>query len=80
MRPMKPLRETIAGILMCDADDLPIDTTPLRDYEGWDSLKHVMLVLGLESAFSVTLSAEDIQSMVTIADIQRVLNAKGLDG
>ena len=76
---MKRLQEMLEEILMCDVGSLPA-ITPLRDVEGWDSLRHVMLVLGLEKSFAVKLSAEEIQSMATVADIGRVLKEKGVDG
>ncbi len=77
---MKRLQEVLAGILMCDIESLPSSSTLLSDMEGWDSLKHVMLVVGLETNFAISLSAEEIRSMVTMADIGRVLKEKGVDG
>lgn len=77
---MKRLQEFLAEILMCDVKSLPPSSTLLRDTEGWDSLRHVMLVVGLEQLFAVALSAEEIQSMVTVADIGRVLRERGVDG
>ncbi len=65
---------------MCNVDSLPSSSTPLADMEDWDSLKHVMLVVGLETNFAVSLSAEEIKSMVTVADIARILKEKGVDG
>jgi acyl carrier protein len=76
---MNRLQEVLAGILMCDVASLP-PSTPLSEIDGWDSLKHVMLVVGLESNFAVSLSADEIKSMVTLADIQRILSEKGVDG
>lgn len=76
---MKQVQETLAEVLMCEVESLPPASTPLRETEGWDSLRHVMLVLGLERSFSVKLSAEEIQSMVTLADVPRVLKEKGVD-
>jgi acyl carrier protein len=76
---MKQLPEILAEILMCDVDALP-PTTRLRDTEGWDSLRHVTLIVGLERSFAVKLSAEDIRSMVTVGDIERVLTEKGVGG
>ena len=74
---MSRLPEVLAEILMRDV--LP-PSTRLVDIEGWDSLKHVLLVVGLEKNFAVSLSAEEIRSMVTVADIGRVLKEKGVDG
>ena len=77
---MNSLREMLAEIVMCDVESLPPASTPLVEIEGWDSLKHVMLVVGLETSFAVKLSADEIKSMVTVADISRVLKGKGVDG
>jgi acyl carrier protein len=38
----------MAGILMCEPGTLAPESTPPRDIKGWDSLKHVLLVVGLE--------------------------------
>ena len=75
---MKGLQEVLSAILMCDVPSLP-SSTPLTEIEGWDSLKHVMLVVGLESNFGVLLSADEIKSMVTLADIERIMRTKGAD-
>jgi acyl carrier protein len=76
---MHDLQELIAGILMCEPEDLPPESTALRDLEGWDSLKHVLLVVQLESKLSEKLTAEEIQGMVTLADVSRVLREKGVN-
>jgi acyl carrier protein len=77
---MHRLKELLAEILMVDFESVPSSSTPLRDMEGWDSLKHVMLVLGLEERFAVKLSAEEIKAMIAVEDIERVLREKGADG
>jgi acyl carrier protein len=77
--PMLALRELMAGILMCEPEALPADATPLRELAGWDSLKHVLLVVGLEHKLNAKLTAEEIQGIVTVADVGRVLEQKGAD-
>lgn len=77
---MRRLKELLAEILMVDLDSLPPPLTPLRDLDGWDSLKHVMLIVGIEERFAVSLSADEIKSMVAVEDIDRVLREKGADG
>jgi Phosphopantetheine attachment site. len=76
---MRELEELMASILMCDAGDLPPESTPLRDIKGWDSLKHVLLVVGLEKHLNAQLSAEQIKGIVTLADVACVLRRKGID-
>jgi acyl carrier protein len=76
---MRELEELMASILMCDAGDLPPESTPLRDIKGWDSLKHVLLVVGLEKHLNAQLSAEQIRGIVTLADVACVLRRKDID-
>ena len=76
---MRDFREFMAGILACEQEDLPPDSTPLRSLEGWDSLKHVLLVVRLENKLNTKLTAEEIQGIVTVDDVGRVLREKGVD-
>ena len=76
---MGELQELLSGILMCEPEALPPQSTPLRDIEGWDSLKHVMLVIELEHKLNAKLTAEAIQGIVTLADVGRVLGEKGVN-
>ena len=69
----------MSGILMCEPEAMPPESTPLRDIEGWDSLKHVLLVVGLENKLNAKLTAEEIQGIVTVDDVGRVLREKGVD-
>ncbi len=76
---MSELRELMSDILMCEPEALPADSTQLRDIEGWDSLKHVLLVVGLENKLNSKLTAEEIQGIVTVNDVARVLKEKRVD-
>ena len=76
---MRELQELMASILMCESGDLPPESTPLRDIKGWDSLKHVLLVVGLEKHLNAQLTAEEIRGIITLADVARVLRQKGVD-
>jgi acyl carrier protein len=76
---MHEFQELMADILMCAPEDLPPESTPLRDIEGWDSLKHVQLVVRLEGRLGGRLTAEEIQGVVTLGDVARVLRQKGVN-
>lgn len=69
--------QMIAEIMNCRPDELPPESTPLRKIEGWDSLKHVLLIVSLENRLNTKLTAEEIQGIVTIADVTRVTMEKG---
>ncbi|HEX3559071.1 MAG TPA: acyl carrier protein [Pyrinomonadaceae bacterium] len=76
---MDEFQKLMTGILMCEPEVLPPESTPLRDIEGWDSLKHVLLVVRLEGLLNGKLTAEEIRGIVTLADVACVLKQKGLD-
>lgn len=46
------------------------------DVSNWDSLKHMDLVVSLESEFNIELEIEDIIKLVTIKDIIEVVEKK----
>ena len=76
---MGELQELLSGILMCEPEAVPPQSTPLRDIEGWDSLKHVLLVVRLENELNAKLTADEIQGIVSIDDVDRVLREKGVN-
>jgi len=68
-------RELVADVLGLGPDDVPDDSTSLRDLEGWDSLKHVRLIVGLEERLGAQLEAEEIEGLSTLGDVRRVLDS-----
>jgi len=76
---MREFQELMADILVCDPESLPPESTALRDIAGWDSLKHVILVVGLENELNHKLTAEEIQTIVTVSDVARVLREKAVN-
>jgi acyl carrier protein len=52
-----------------------LDTTSLADIDGWDSLKGVRLVLRLEEILGRELSEDDIESLQSVSDVERLLKS-----
>jgi acyl carrier protein len=77
---MRELNELMSGVLMCAPEALPADSTPLRDVEGWDSLRHVLLIVTIENKVNSKLTAEQIRGIVTIGDVGQILKENGIDG
>ena len=69
----------IADVLTCEADDLPPECTRLSDIEGWDSLRHVGLIIGLERRLNEKLTAEQIRGILTLGDVANILKQKVVD-
>jgi len=76
---MLETQKWIADWLMCSEEELPPENTPLREIEGWDSLRHLGLVLGLERELNEKLSAERIRGIVTLGDVAGILREKFAD-
>ena len=76
---MDKSQELIASVLMCESADLPPESTPLRAIKGWDSLKHVLLIVGLERELKAQLTAEQIQRIITVSDVANLIRRKGND-
>lgn len=52
------------------------ESTRSDQIASWDSLNHIRLVLALEQEFQVAFEIGEIESMVSYADIMRVLQHK----
>ena len=50
----------------------------LKRLETWDSLNHVRLIVALESDYQTEFTEEEIQAMVSVDEIIRVLKEKGV--
>jgi acyl carrier protein len=69
-------RKLISSIVLCEPESLPPDSTPLRDIKGWDSLKHVLLVVQLEKRCERQLTADEIKGIVTVGDVAALIDSK----
>lgn len=52
----------------------------MKDVDSWDSLKHMELITSLEQSFEIQLTFDEIVAMQSVAEIKRVLKAKGAAG
>jgi acyl carrier protein len=69
------IKQIMADVLDLDCDS--IDESTERDaVESWDSLQHIQLCLGLEQEFQISLGVDEIESMLSYADILQVLRGK----
>ena len=71
------MNEIIFNILkkVLQVDNVNEETSQNNTFE-WDSLKHLMLVVELESAFDVEFEPEEIADMKSFKDIKRLLQLK----
>ena len=62
----------MATVLQVDVESIGPDTD-MDTVESWDSLKHLTLVLALESEFGVSIPDEDAGAITSYPLIQLVL-------
>jgi acyl carrier protein len=73
------VEELIASLFDMRREDVT-DCLAMRNTDGWDSLKHIELVVSIEETFGVRLELDDIVAMQTLKDIKRILREKGVNG
>jgi acyl carrier protein len=71
----KRLTEVMQNVF---GDDDLVATPELTasDVEGWDSLKHVRLVLSVEKAFQISFSAAEIGNLKSVGDLADLIKKK----
>ena len=74
---MAKLETILKDIFDSDAESLRA-VGELKKSAKWDSLNHVRLIVALESDFQTEFSEEEIQAMVSVDEIVRILKNKGV--
>ena len=68
----KNVLDVLAKFFKTDVEQLS-DENKLVDIPGWDSLKHMNLIVALETTFGIQFEMEDIMAMDSIGSIQQVV-------
>jgi acyl carrier protein len=71
--------QRLSTVLQEVFDDDELEATPdltASDVEGWDSLKHIRLVLSVEKAFHISFSASEIGNLKNIGELASLIEAK----
>ncbi|MGB7439934.1 MAG: acyl carrier protein [Coleofasciculaceae cyanobacterium] len=71
------IRETIAEILEVEEDSITDDFSP-ESTDTWDSLNNLKMITALEENFSISLTMEEISSMVNFGKIKDVVSSKSV--
>lgn len=65
----------IRSVLAMDTLALSPETAA-RDVAGWDSLRHVKIILKVEEQFAIQLSSREIDGLRNIGDFIALIGAK----
>ena len=71
----KKIREIIIDVLNIASDEFSTSAV-LSDFESWDSLTHMELIVTIEKAFNFEMSFDEIASIKSINDIFIILEKK----
>lgn len=69
------VRQTIADVLGLPIAQITLTSSRTNTPE-WDSLKHVEVIMAIESEFDVRFSVEEIEMFRSCGDILRSLSAR----
>lgn len=72
------LFDIVASVLNIEAETLTNESSGLNT-ENWDSLRHIELMLAVETAFSVRFSMSEMVSMQNLGDMRALIIEKGVD-
>jgi acyl carrier protein len=50
--------------------------TSAKDIKGWDSIKHISLIVAVEERFGIKLRTAEIDRLKDVGDLQRIVRAK----
>ena len=75
---LEKMSEMIAEQLNCDAETITADTS-FKDDLGADSLDLFELVMSLEEEYGVEIPSEDLEKILTVNDVIKYLEDKGVE-
>ncbi len=60
-----------------DEDDIVLDMSTLASsVEGWDSLAHVRIMIGVEEAFGIRFQTSEITSLKNVGELVALVRTK----
>lgn len=66
--------------VIADALDIPVEqvteATSVENEEAWDSLRHMIIIFGLEDAFGIRFTDDEITQLVSASKIDEIIAGK----
>lgn len=69
------IKEIIVDVLNIKISELKKDSSP-DTIENWDSLKHINIIIALETEFNIEFDDEDIINMIDYQCIEQIIKDK----
>jgi acyl carrier protein len=60
-----------------DLEDFAINSqTMANEIPGWDSLKHISVIIAIEEAYEIRLPGREVRNLANIGELQELVNDK----
>tara|TARA_B100001250_G_scaffold149451_1_gene128023 strand:+ start:22163 stop:22390 length:228 start_codon:yes stop_codon:yes gene_type:complete len=69
------IKKIMANTFEININDISEESSP-NDFESWDSLRHLMLIVNLEEKFQIKFSDEELVSLVDFKNIYQIISKK----
>jgi acyl carrier protein len=69
------LKNIMASVFMTDISEIQDDISQLN-FEKWESLQHLILIVNIESEFGVSFEPEEIVEMTSLSSVEQFLVKK----
>lgn len=66
------IKQVLAGVFDVPVDEITDETSP-ETLEGWDSLRHLELVLELELSFGVRVPTSRVAELLSVSEIEETM-------
>lgn len=63
------------GIFLCDDLVLTLATTA-ADVPGWDSFKHIEIIMAIEGEFGIKLTSREVDGFKRVGDLVKIVALK----
>lgn len=74
---MEKLKAIVADILRIEKNSIGEDTS-LQNTTSWDSLRHMELIVGIESTYEIEFTGDEIVELTSWGAISSLLKSKGV--
>jgi len=71
------LKRVMSDVFRLPVDDIPDDAV-INELTGWDSLRHVELMLAIEMTFGVQLTVYEMHDLISYEIIDQFLQERGV--
>ena len=72
------LQEVISAVLGVSPASLSDDSS-IENVQAWDSLRQLSILLALESAYGITITADEAMDMTSISTIKAIIAKHGVE-